>query len=190
MWKVRFTPTLKLAADTTPIFSPAALMAALPASSKPVVPMMMFVPRSTHFCRWRRVGSGRVKSMSTSLWAITASASSEMAMPVFRPMAKPASRPSASEPECSIAPLNTVSGCFSTASIKTRPMRPFAPAMAIFKGFMLVFRMVYCACAADWSCRRAYSMALPSALTTRSFSNQTVRLRVSAWSMMPLRLVS
>ena len=111
-------------------------MAALPASSKPVVPMMMLTPFSTHFCRCLRVGSGRVKSMSTSLWARTASTLSEMAMPVLMPEAKPASKPNTSEPECSSAPERMVSGWLLTASTSTRPMRPLTPAMAIFNALM------------------------------------------------------
>ncbi len=57
---------LMLGANTMAIRSDAAVMARLPASSKPVVPITIFTPAAAHAARCSRVASGRVKSISTS----------------------------------------------------------------------------------------------------------------------------
>ena len=195
MWKVRFTPMLKLAANTMPVCSAAAAMAALPASSKPVVPITILMPRSAQ--RGKRLPEtlGRVKSMSTSQLASTVSMSLLMATPVFKPEAWPASKPKASEPACSSAPVSTVCGLAATASTSTLPMRPFTPARAtLMVADMIFLKRDYCAAwpagaACCCCCLRNSSNTSPSALTRESFASK-YRVRFLRSRTLPPRLTS
>ena len=184
---------LKLAANTMPVCSAAAAMAALPASSKPVVPITILMPRSAQ--RGKRLPEtlGRVKSMSTSQLASTASTSLLMVTPVFKPEAWPASKPKASEPACSSAPVSTVCGLAATASTSTLPMRPFTPARAtLMVADMMFLKRDYCAVwpvGAACCCLRNSSNTSPSALIRESFASK-YRVRFLRSRTLPPRLTS
>jgi len=113
-----------------PMSALAALICALPSSSKPVVPMIMFTPYSRHLAMWISVPSGRVKSISTCA-PLRAARSSVIFTPQSRPRKAPASWPMASLPARSSAVCNSQPSAPRTASISMRPMRPVLPAMAI-----------------------------------------------------------
>src|SRR5512147_427357 len=133
--KVALTPTLMFGAKTMAMRFDAASIARLPAASKPVVPMTIFTPCAAQASRCRSVASGRVKSISTSAPA-SAPSSPLTRTPVTFPIASPQSRPSTGLSARSSAAAKARSGWPSVASISIRPMRPDAPAIAIFIGIV------------------------------------------------------
>ncbi len=80
-------------ANTTGMWRAISAIAALPAASKPVVPMTAALPSSRASARCASVPSGRVKSITQSAAAMAAAASSMIATPVCVPASSPASRP-------------------------------------------------------------------------------------------------
>ena len=80
--------------------------------------------------------SGRVKSIRQSAPASARSNSEWITTPVSWPEKAPASLPMKGEPATSRAPDRVASGAAAMASISMRPMRPLAPATAIFNCVM------------------------------------------------------
>ena len=78
------------------------------------------------------VPSGLVKSMRNCALDNTCATSEEIMTPVFLPKNAPASSPSCGHEACSKAPTSVASVELSTASINIFPIRPVAPAIAIF----------------------------------------------------------
>jgi hypothetical protein len=135
--RVTLTPTLMFGANMMAVFSAAARIAALPASSKPVVPMIILMPWAAQYSRCLRVPSGRVKSIRNSQSARPLASSDWIATPASWPENAPASVPMLGEPGTSSAPANVASGAAAMASTSIRPMRPLAPATAIFMSNLL-----------------------------------------------------
>src|SRR5262245_37809033 len=98
----------------------ASAMRPLSSSVKPVVPITIALA----CLRCLSVPSGRVKSISTSAWAIAPRS------PVI--LTGPACMPTSGLLGTSSATASLSSLSASTASISARPMRPPAPAMATF----------------------------------------------------------
>src|SRR5579864_5119402 len=122
------TPTLMFGANTIGIARAYPAIAAMPASSKPVVPTTAAVPACAQAARCASVPDGRVKSISTSQARTAASMSAMTCTPVDRPKRSPASAPIAGLFATSSAPASTKSIESSAASINAWPIRPPAPA--------------------------------------------------------------
>src|SRR5262245_51263573 len=102
------------------------------AALKPVVPITTLTPCLRHAARFASVPSGRVKSTSTAPRGMTCAAASPIFTPQDEPTSSPASFPMSGLPFSSSAAVSLRSGERSTASMRARPIRPAAPAIAIF----------------------------------------------------------
>src|SRR6185503_19192841 len=99
---------------------------------KPVVPITRPAPCRRHAARFASVPSGRVKSTSTPPRTAAFAGSSPIFTPQGAPTSSPASFPTSGPPFISRAAASLRSLERTTASIRARPMRPDAPAIAIF----------------------------------------------------------
>src|SRR5450830_647490 len=129
----RFTPTLKLAANTMGMSLPASTSNCFCSALKPVVPITMALPALRQNARFFSITSGSVKSISTSNSSTTSSRLPDNDTPI-RPSeaSSPASAPINVLPGRTIAAVRPEAGerC-CTASTKVLPMRPAAPITAI-----------------------------------------------------------
>ena len=89
------------------IFSEATLMACLPASSKPVVPMTIFLLFTTQKAICSKVPSGRVKSINTSKFGFSAKVALIATPKLPKPTNSPASAPIKDDPARSNAAVNS-----------------------------------------------------------------------------------
>ncbi|MNI45652.1 hypothetical protein D3C73_1000900 [compost metagenome] len=129
----RFTPTLKLAANTMGMSLPASASNCFCAASSPVVPMTIALPALRQNARFFSMTSGRVKSINTSNSSATSSRLPDNGTPI-RPSeaSSPASTPISVLPGRTMAAVRPVSGArCCTASTRILPMRPAAPMTAI-----------------------------------------------------------
>src|SRR5450830_1795122 len=129
----RFTPTLKLAANTMGMSLPASTSNCFCSALKPVVPITMALPALRQNARFFSITSGSVKSINTSNSSATASSPSDNGTPI-RPneASSPASAPTSELPGRTTAAVSPVSGArCCTASTRILPMRPAAPITAI-----------------------------------------------------------
>src|SRR5690606_21703090 len=124
-------------ANTMDVYLAASTMAALPAASKPVVPMIILMLLAAQYFRCSSVPSGRVKSIRNWEPARPFARSDSMAIPAGLPRNAAASVPMAGDAGISSAPDNCASSALRMASTSMWPIRPDAPATAIFIGFIV-----------------------------------------------------
>src|SRR5580765_1375083 len=119
--------------STMAVFWAAAAMMSQASCSRPVVPMIMLTPCAAQYPTCPSVPAGRVKSIRKPASARPLSRSEVMATPARLPRKAAASLPRLGESGTSRAPVRIMSSAFWMASISMRPMRPEAPATAIFR---------------------------------------------------------
>src|SRR5476651_2369063 len=127
------TPSDMLAAHRMGTFLAAAWIALVCSASRPVVPITIDTPLSAQTLAWATVAAGTVKSISTLAAAIAAAGSAT----IFTP---PVSVPTALLLGPSSAPASVAPSVRSISRTSIWPMRPAAPAMAIFISALAIHR--------------------------------------------------
>src|SRR5882757_1513454 len=126
-------PSDMLAAHRIGTFLAAAWIALVCSGSRPVVPITIDTPFSAQTFACATVAAGTVKSIRTLADAIAAAGSAT----IFTP---PVSVPSALLPACSSAPARELPSVRAISRTNIWPMRPAAPAMAIFISTLAIHR--------------------------------------------------
>ncbi len=104
------------------------------------MPITIDTPLSAAIVACATVAAGTVKSITTLAAPMAAAASDTIFTPLApTPATSPASRPSALLPAPSMAPARLQPSVWAICRISIWPMRPAAPAMAIFMSVPLVF---------------------------------------------------
>ena len=125
-----------LAAHMIGTFLAASWMAAVCSGLRPVVPITIATPLSAAILACATVAAGTVKSITTLAAPMAAGASDTIfTLLAPTPATSPASRPSALLLAPSMAPARLHPSVWSICRISIWPMRPAAPAMAIFISF-------------------------------------------------------